>query len=472
MATASSYDRLIRAARLAGVPRAQLENLLRAGYVAQPKQLKFHAAARRADDPDGPDEIGFGGARGPGKSHAVLGQLGADDCQRFPGLKALLLRKVGKAGREGFNDLLPKVFGGLAYKYTPSADPPTLTFPNGSRILVGHFQNEKDIDNYVGLEYDVIAVEEATQLSWAKYQSIRGSCRTSKSGWRPRVYSSTNPGGIGHGWYKARFVSSNDPTRLFIHATVDDNRHVNPEYLRVLNSYTGWQLRAWRHGDWDIAAGQFFTTFRREAHAIKPFLIPTDWRVWASMDYGWNHPQAMYLLAEDGDGSIYVVGEHKERNWLIPRHVDAFRALLGRHGVTPDRLWQFVAGTDVFASKDDGATIAQKYTAQGFSLAPANTDRINGAAEILAKLGDIDAKIKPKLKIFETCGHLLDCLPALQHDPHRPDDVLKVDADENGIGGDDEYDALRYGVMARYNPAADILDYYRDRAATLRSSSA
>jgi hypothetical protein len=31
----------------------------------------------------------------------------------------------------------------------------------------------------------------------------------------------------------------------------------------------------------------------------------------------------------------------------------------------------------------------------------------------------------------------VECLPALQHDPNRPEDVLKVDADEDGNGGDD-----------------------------------
>jgi hypothetical protein len=31
-------------------------------------------------------------------------------------------------------------------------------------------------------------------------------------------------------------------------------------------------------------------------------------------------------------------------------------------------------------------------------------------------------------------------LPTLQHDPNRPEDVLKVDADEAGDGGDDAAD--------------------------------
>jgi len=35
----------------------------------------------------------------------------------------------------------------------------------------------------------------------------------------------------------------------------------------------------------------------------------------------------------------------------------------------------------------------------------------------------------------------------MQHDPRRPEDVLKVDCDEEGNGGDDPYDTARYGLM-------------------------
>ncbi len=55
----------------------------------------------------------------------------------------------------------------------------------------------------------------------------------------------------------------------------------------------------------------------------------------------------------------------------------------------------------------------------------------------------------PTLFIHRRCGRLLECLPALQHDPNRPEDVLKVDADEDGVGGDDTADALRYLVATK-----------------------
>ena len=35
------------------------------------------------------------------------------------------------------------------------------------------------------------------------------------------------------------------------------------------------------------------------------------------------------------------------------------------------------------------------------------------------------------------------------HDEHNEEDVKKVNADQNGEGGDDAYDALRYACMAK-----------------------
>jgi hypothetical protein len=40
------------------------------------------------------------------------------------------------------------------------------------------------------------------------------------------------------------------------------------------------------------------------------------------------------------------------------------------------------------------------------------------------------------------CGRLVETLASLQHDPNRPEDVVKVDVDEDGVGGDDAADAL------------------------------
>ena len=449
-------ERYLAAGHEAGCARGQMDNFARAGVVLQPRQLVASAAARLCDRADGPTAVGYGGARGGGKSHWLLAQMGADDCQRVPGLKCLLLRKVGKANMENFEDLRKRLFGGLQHEF--SAYRGLLKFAKGSRIIAGHFQAEKDIDAYLGLEYDVIGIEEATTLSSRKHQDITTCCRTSKPNWRPRIYSTTNPGGIGHAWYRTRFVfpflQNRETETRFIPARVTDNRYCNPEYVKVLANLSGWQKRAWFDGDWDIAAGQFFTTFRREAHVIDEF-DDTRAREWfVAFDYGFTHYTVALLGCTDGDGNVFVVEEHAERLWLPQRHAQAIKAMLARHKIGDRKLEisdlkRFVAGADVFSKQSDGTTVAAQYARLGIRLTCANTERVNGWAEILQRLGDVEAGIRPTLFIHRRCGRLLECLPTLQHDPNRPEDVLKVDADEDGVGGDDTADALRYLVATK-----------------------
>lgn len=448
----SPLDKFIITAKAAGCPADQLVNFRRGNYPAQPRQLEFHAAARECDRPDGPVRVGYGGPRGEAKSHAALAQAVMDDAWRVDDLKVLFLRNVGKAARESFEDLVSKVLRGFPAEYVPSRS--RLFLPNGSFVVLGGFKSESDIDKYIGIEYDLMVIEDATLITKSKIDRLFGSLRSSKVGWRPRAYLTYNPGGVGHAWIKRMFV---DPWRAkrqsetrHIQALPGENKFVNADYRQYLDGLTGWLRRAWRDGDWDIAAGQFFTTFRREVHVVKPFKIPGDWSVWGSLDYGFVHPTAAYLHTTN-DGSIYTIGEHWRQRWQVSQHAAALGELQGKLGVRA-QVWR--AGADVFAKKDDGPTIAEKYEKAGIKLSPANSDRINGAAEMLARLGDPDEGIAPRWFIFDTCIHLIECLPLLQHDPHRPEDVLKWDIDESGEGGDDAYDGARYGIMHSFSGSA------------------
>ena len=178
------------------------------------------------------------------------------------------------------------------------------------------------------------------------------------------------------------------------------------------------------------------------------------------------HYAVALLGCLDGDGNVFVVDEHAERLWLPQRHAAGIKAMLARHVVSAERgfrnadslktrplelsdLKQFVAGADVFSRQSDGTTIAAQYGRQGITLRCANTDRINGWAELLHRFGDVDGGVAPTLFMHKRCARLVETLPSLQHDPNRPEDVLKVDADEDGVGGDDAADALRYLVATK-----------------------
>lgn len=452
----TAFEQFARAAVEAGCPPDQTQNFLLRGIILQPRQLAASAAARLCDHKEGPSEIGYGGARGGGKSHWLLAQMGGDDCQRVPGLKCLLLRKVGKANLENLDDLRRRIFGRTKHAFASHKG--IVSFPNGSRIIAGHFQKESDIDAYLGLEYDVIGVEEATTLTAGKYRDIRTCCRTSKLNWRPRMYSSSNPGGVGHGWYKSRFIlpwrkQAETETR-FIASRAVDNAYLNPEYRKVLEALTGWQKRAWCDGDWDIASGQFFTTFRRDAHAIPHFDKAKAGEWFAALDYGFTHYTVALLGAKDSDGNTYVVDEHAHRARLPVWHAESIKRMLSRHDLELSNLARFVAGADLWAKESDGTTIAKQYADLGIKLTRANTDRVNGWAEILRLLGDPENDIRPRLFIHERCSRLLEAIPEMQHDPNRPEDVLKVDCDEEGVGGDDAADCLRY--LVHYKPRTGL----------------
>lgn len=448
--------------RAAGMADDQAANYLRYGNVPLPQQLAFAVLARDCDRPGGPNEIGLGGARGPGKSWIVFAQA-LDDCLRFPGIKLLYLRHTETSVREQLQDLATKLL-----RHMPGARilNNRVVFPNDSQILIGGFRDDRQALRYQGIEYDALIVEEATQLSERTYTTLRLSVRSSKlfSGvpFRPRVYLTTNPLGVGHQWFKRRFVDNErarergddyDPRHVFIFSTVDDNVFVNAEYIDVLEELSDAEYRAYRLGDWDVSAGAYFDNFRTDVHVIAPINdLSYMRRVWASMDFGFNHPNVCLLHAEDGDGVIYTVDELVHRK----RHPDEIApdivAWLAQYGLTRADLDYFLVGADAFAKTGRArTTVAQQYQEQGIYMSRACTDpgsRVAGALHIAKLLGAPERDIAPGWYITSKCQRLIATLPYLERDPHQSEDVRKTDADTHGRGGDDAYDALRYGLYA------------------------
>jgi phage terminase large subunit len=456
-------EKQLAASRSAGCPDDQWRNFAKADIWLQPKQLRASAAARSCDREDGPDEIAYGGARGGGKSAWSLAQVIADDCVRRPGLKVLFLRKIGKSAREALQDLRQKLLMKVPHRF--AANSGVIRLENGSTIITGHFDKEKDVDKYLGLEYDVIVLEEATTVSQSAFKAIKTCCRTSRPDWRPRMYLTTNPGGIGHAWFKKRFVgpyrAKNETSTRFIPATVDDNRLMHKGYVKNLEDLTGWKLKAWRHGDWEVAAGQYFTTFSERHHIVDEIdnRLAVSWGL--SLDYGFTHFTVVTLGFKDGDGRVFIVDQHTERQWLVERHAEAINRMIAR------QRWQGraldlgdmtfkVAGSDIFGKESRATSVADDYKKEGISWRPASMDRVNGWAEILKLLGDPENGKPPRMFIHRRCSRLTDGITAAVHSETNPEDVLKVDCDEDGVGGDDAIDSLRYWVAKKIQPVEAV----------------
>lgn len=440
------WEKFFKKAKLAGVPKDQVKNFVTQGYIPLEWQLKFHAIARGADKSDGPVMIGVGGARGPGKSHGVFAQINLDDCQRVPGLKGLFLRQTGKAAKESFEDLINGVLLG-ATKYTYNKSSSVLEFPNGSKTILGGFENDRDVDKYVGIQYDFIAIEELNQLTQEKIDKLRGSLRTAKEGWRPRMYASFNPGGIGHAFVKGLFVDpwrkEEETTTRFIPSTYKDNPYLNPEYVSYLQELKGDLGKAWREGEWELFEGQFFSEWSTAKHTCPAFTVPSSWRRFRSYDHGRTEPACCKWYAMDQDKRVWVYRELYVAGW----NIDQIAAEVNR--LSEGETYQYsVADPSIFANmgfvdKTGGQTIAEVFARYNITFYPASNRRIDGW-NVLHQYLYCDALTYPKMIYFNNCKDSIRTIPSLVYDEKKPEDV-------NSSCEDHAADTDRYFLMSLHD---------------------
>lgn len=445
-------------ARSKGCTIEQAENFLLAGVLLQSKQLEIAALCRQCDAPNGPKEILAGGGRGSGKTNGILAQIFCDDCQRIKGLKALCLRKVGRANKEQIQDFRKKLLMKLTHNYREQAQ--TIEFANGSIVILGNFKDESDIDKYLGLEYDLIYIMESNQLTASKKINILSCLRTNKENWRPRCYQDTNPGGIDHVGNKRKFVDPwKDGTQKetrYIHSTVDDNKFVDEGYKKFLETLVGWQRMAWLDGSWEFMAGSFFSNFYETVHVYPNEQTQLNeksiTRWFAGLDYGFSHPNAFVLACEDEGGNIFVVGTYSASNTLIEEHVANIFNLLALHNLRIEDLEFIAAGRDCFKVDKDGSTVATEYQERGIMLTAVHIDRINAWSQVAEVFGDVSKQIKPRCFIHKNCPELVTQIQIAQCDPKKPNDILKMNADrETGEGGDDLLEGFRNLIVMVYS---------------------
>lgn len=365
--------------------------------------------------------VAYGGARGGGKSWAVRKKAALLALQ-YPGIRMLLVRRTLPEVRE--NHILPLVaeLKGMAeYKKTEEV----MVFCCGSRLRFGYCDSETDVTRYQGQEYDVIFLDEATQLTQYQYSTLTACLRGANS-YPKRMYLTCNPGGVGHDWVKRLFIDRRfTPTEKpedyrFIPARVYDNTALTARdtgYLSMLQNLPEELRRAWLDGDWNVFAGQYFKEFRRELHVMPPFALPRHWNRYIAMDYGLDM-LAAYAIAVDEDGCAYVEKEAYESGLIVSEAAGRVRALMDGLTVTavlaPPDLWN--------RRQESGKSVADLFAEQGILLTRTGNERIPGWLAVKERLHAAPGEV-PRLRIFESCVHLIRTLPALQYDPRRPNDV-------------------------------------------------
>lgn len=383
------------------------------------------------------DEVLFGGAAGGGKSYgqlvdALLFAL------KHPGSHQLMLRRTYPELEKSIIRTSLQLFPQDCAKYNASNH--VWTFANGSVVDFGNCEAEKDVYRYQSAEYDVIRFDELTHFTREMYVYLMSRVRGA-NGYPKQIKSSTNPGGVGHTWVKARFIDVAPPgevytwtddlgdahTRLFIPARVDDNVFLmrdDPNYKRRLQTLDGDDRRALLYGDWDLQAGAYFDEWRRETHVVKPYPLPDGVRRYIAIDYGLDMLAALWC-AVDALGYVTVYREVYQPNLIID---EAARTILRvMDAGERAQITAVFAPRDLFNRRQEtGKSVADRFAEMGLPLYKVSNSREAGWYELKRYLHpqtDEFGDVRPKLTVFETCRNLIRTLPALQHDDKRPNDV-------------------------------------------------
>jgi len=421
-------------------------------YTASERQTAFHKAVA--------DEKLYGGAAGGGKTAAIVAEGGTLALEN-PGIPINFFRRTIPELKATIIPEIQKQYGAYirAGHMEWKGQDRKFVLSNGSELILNYLDNDNDIYRYQGAEMPIIAVDELTQFPqpWIEYLLTRN--RTSNPDWPVMFIAGTNPGGIGHGWVKSRYI---DPvpaetvstttlddgatvTRVFIPAKVDDHpiEKFREDYKRKLSAINDEQLRrALRDGDWDVFAGQVFKEFRRDIHVVDPFEIPTHWQRWRAMDYG-NKNSVGWFARDPASERIYMYREYRTEDFVDvatkARNIKQFEA--GEdisYGLADPSIWKGAG------DHNTGKSIAEMFSAEGVNWMPANNDRLAGLAVVHDKLA-IATDGKPRMQFFSTCLSIIRTLPSLPYDNHRVDDV-DTEADDH------DYDMLRYALMAFKKP--------------------
>lgn len=414
------------------------------------------------------DVTGYGGAKGGGKSHGARSVILKRTLSR-PGHVGALFRRTYPELEENHIGPLFKQFPELRAYYNSGKK--EIRIPElGSEFKFRHCERQTDVDRYAGREYHTVGIEEAGDWTLEMCLKLIRNCnRSTVPGIKAAAMLAFNWGGVGHGGLKRVFYTKDlrehekNLTFNFILAKVEDNPAIlehDPGYLDRLESEPNEALRrAYRHGDPDIVAGQYFEILR-EVHVIKPFSIPTYWTFFGAYDYGFNHPCSWGLFAVDADGRVFMIWELVRSRLGLSEQAEKLHEAMRERNIDPGQVI-FQAGHDCWAKKKGSEpTIAEDFSdinvvgRNEITLARANVSRVLGAhrvREYLKYKKTQEGKLLgPNFMIFETCTNTIECLTRMIHDPNNLEDVLKVDS-VNGdpSTGDDPYDMVRYGLMSR-----------------------
>tara|TARA_B110000285_G_C15137617_1_gene628254 strand:- start:997 stop:2814 length:1818 start_codon:yes stop_codon:yes gene_type:complete len=403
-------------------------------------------------------EVFYGGARGGGKSYAML-----VDPLRYCDRKnhrALLVRRTMPELRDLINhsqQLYSRAYPGAKWREQEKE----WRFPSGARIEFGYAENLTDALRYQGQSYTWIGIDELPQYPTADiYNFLRSSLRSVDPEIPVYMRATGNPGNVGSTWVKEMFVDPSEPnnqfdveiptpmgvkkiSRKFIPAKLQDNPYLmqTDDYYAMLASLPEVQKKQFLEGDWDAYESSSFPEFNRQVHVIEPFDIPRNWMRFRAADWGYSSPACCLWFAVDYDNNLFVYRElYAKRNTadvFARRVLDSEEGEYIRYGVLDSSTWA--------RRGDVGPSIAETMIQEGCRWRQSDRSprsRISGKLEVHKRLRIEEDTGYPTMFIFNNCLNLIRTLPMLPVDKNNAEDV-------DTTADDHAYDALRYGCMSR-----------------------
>jgi hypothetical protein len=413
-------------------------------------QTQFLAAPER--------EVFYGGARGGGKSYAMLiDPLRYCDKAHH---RALLIRRSMPELRDMINHsqrLYGQAYPGAKWREQEKE----WRFPSGARIEFGYAENLTDVLRYQGQSYTWIGIDELPQYPTPEiYNFLRSSLRSVDPDIPVFMRATGNPGNVGSLWVKEMFVDPSEPnkafqvhidtiagrksiTRRFIPAKLQDNPYLmqTDDYMIMLSSLPEVQRKQFLEGDWSAFENSAFPEFDITTHVVQPFDVPRNWLRFRTCDWGYSSAACVLWIAVDFDNNFWVYREHYTQR--VTADIFARQVLEKEH----DEYVRYgILDSSTWARRGDaGPSIAETMIREGCKWRPSDRSprsRVAGKLELHKLLSKDPDTGQPKLKIFSNCTNIIRTLPMLPVDKNNPEDV-------DTHAEDHAYDALRYGVMSR-----------------------
>lgn len=271
-------------------------------------------------------EVLLDGPAGTGKSRAILEK--AHLClMKYPGCRILAVRKTRKSMTDS---VLVTFEEKVLPEGSPLAEGPSrqmrqvYRYPNRSELVIGGMDNATKI---MSTEYDIIVVFESTELTEDDWEKLTTRLRNGVIPYQ-QLLGDCNPAAPTH-WLNQRCIAKRARRILSRH---EDNPTVTEQYLNTLRNLTGARRARLYEGKWAAQEGLVYDGYDAAVHLLdrtttlygltgdpeRP--IPTAWRRFRVVDFGYTNPFVCQWWAIDPDGRLFRYREIYHTRRLVEDH--------------------------------------------------------------------------------------------------------------------------------------------------------